>query len=96
LKGGFRGGDSDWTLGNGAEGAYAALNGQAFPDPADGWLVRQVPSGSPTSWVTSAIKTDPSKKLVLPVQTGGSYVVQAAWSVGGVAQTWSASKTITI
>jgi len=89
-------GDGDWNVLD-QTGLYAAvLQSGFFPPPADGWLIRQAPATTPTAWVQSSVEADPGKELNLPVQSAGSYVVQAAYTVGGVIQTWSSSQSVTI
>jgi len=88
--------DTEWTISVVGGVESANIVSSTLDVPADGYIYRQSPNSGTPAWASTALQTDPTKFIALPTQVAGNYIVQMAWTIAGVIQAWSPSKTITI
>jgi hypothetical protein len=73
----------------------ATLEQPDLPSGATGWTARAALTSTPTVFTYDS-STDPTKTLTPDSPASGTYNVQIAWTVGGVAQEWSAAKQVVV
>jgi hypothetical protein len=71
------------------------LENPVFPSGADGWQARAALASSPTVYSYDQ-SGDPTKTLDPTNDGSGTWNVQIAWTVGGVAQDWSDVKQVVV